>query len=100
MSAKTPFQWDDPLFLDSQLSEEERLVRDTARDYAQEKLMPRIVEANRDERYDPEILVEMGRSASSARRSPKSTGAPASTTSVTAWRHARSKASIRATARP
>ncbi|MDP6572409.1 MAG: acyl-CoA dehydrogenase [Rhodospirillales bacterium] len=60
MSAKTPFQWDDPLFLDSQLSEEERLVRDTARDYAQEKLMPRIVEANRDERYDPEILVEMG----------------------------------------
>ncbi len=60
MSAKTPFQWDDPLFLDSQLSEEERLVRDTTRDYAQEKLMPRIVEANRDERYDPEILVEMG----------------------------------------
>ena len=60
MSAKTPFQWDDPLFLDSQLSEEERLVRDTARDYAQEKLMPRILEANRHERYDPEIIIEMG----------------------------------------
>ena len=60
MSAKTPFQWDDPLFLDSQLSEEERLVRDTARDYAQEKLMPRILEANRHERHDPEIITEMG----------------------------------------
>jgi len=60
MSAKTPFQWDDPLFLDSQLSEEERLVRDTARDYAQEKLLPRIVEANRHERHAPEIITEMG----------------------------------------
>jgi glutaryl-CoA dehydrogenase len=60
MSAKTPFQWDDPLFLDSQLSEEERLVRDTARDYAQEKLMPRILEANRHERHDPKIITEMG----------------------------------------
>ncbi|MFQ5765387.1 MAG: acyl-CoA dehydrogenase [Rhodospirillales bacterium] len=54
------FQWDDPLALEEQLSEEERLVRDTARDYCQDKLMPRILEANRFERFDPGILAEMG----------------------------------------
>lgn len=53
------FQWDDALFLEDQLSEEERLVRDTARDYAQEKLMPRILMANRHERFDIEIMAEM-----------------------------------------
>jgi glutaryl-CoA dehydrogenase len=58
--AKPEFQWDDPLFLDAQLSEEERLVRDTARNYAQDKLMPRIVEANRHERFDREIMNELG----------------------------------------
>jgi glutaryl-CoA dehydrogenase len=52
--------WDDLLLLDDQLTEEERLVRDTARDYAQEKLMPRIVSAYRDERFDREIITEMG----------------------------------------
>ena len=55
------FQWDDPLALEDQLSEEERLVRDTARDYCQDKLMPRILEANRHERFDPRILTEMGK---------------------------------------
>lgn len=59
-SAKPEFQWDDPLFLDAQLSEEERLVRDTARGYAQDKLMPRIVQANRHERFDREIMNELG----------------------------------------
>ncbi len=54
------FQWDDPLALEEQLSEEERLIRDTARDYCQDKLMPRILEANRFERFDPGILAEMG----------------------------------------
>src|SRR6202034_2158728 len=54
------FKWDDPLDLDSELTEEERMVRDTARDYAQEKLFPRVIEANRDERYDPAIQREMG----------------------------------------
>jgi len=48
------------LLLDDQLSEEERLVRDTARDYAQDKLMPRIVEANRNEIFHREIMTEMG----------------------------------------
>ncbi|HET9342217.1 MAG TPA: acyl-CoA dehydrogenase [Candidatus Eremiobacteraceae bacterium] len=54
------FRWDDPLFLDSQLSDAEKMVRDAARDYCQEKLMPRVLEANRRERFDREILDEMG----------------------------------------
>jgi glutaryl-CoA dehydrogenase len=54
------FAWDDPLFFDDQLSEEERLIRDTTRDYAQDKLMPRVVEANRHEHFHREIMNEMG----------------------------------------
>jgi len=54
------FDWQDPLLLQDLLSEDERLVRDTARDYAQEKLMPRILEANRNEHFDPSIMPEMG----------------------------------------
>ena len=57
---KATFQWDDPFLLEDQLSEDERLVRDSARAYAQEKLMPRILEANRHERFDREIMNEMG----------------------------------------
>src|SRR5271155_5186718 len=54
------FKWDDPLDLDSQLTEEERMVRDTAHDYAQEKLFPRVLAANRDGQTDPVIFREMG----------------------------------------
>ncbi|MBR1121850.1 acyl-CoA dehydrogenase [Bradyrhizobium lablabi] len=54
------FQWDDPLLLDRQLTEEERLIRDTARQYSQEKLLPRIIAAYADERTDREIFCEMG----------------------------------------
>jgi glutaryl-CoA dehydrogenase len=54
------FQWEDPLFFDEQLTEEERLIRDTARTYCQEKLMPRVLEANRHERFDREIMNELG----------------------------------------
>ena len=54
------FKWDDPLLLETQLSEEERMVRDTAHDYAQGKLMPRVLEANRHERFDREIMNELG----------------------------------------
>jgi len=54
------FRWDDPLHLEDQLTPEERLVRSTAREYAQEKLMPRILLANRHERFDREIMDEMG----------------------------------------
>jgi glutaryl-CoA dehydrogenase len=59
-SSKPVFKWEDPLLLDEQLSEEERMVRDTARDYAQDKLMPRVKEANRHERFDREIMNELG----------------------------------------
>jgi glutaryl-CoA dehydrogenase len=58
--AKPEFQWDDPFLLDDQLSEDERMVRDTARDYAQDKLMSRVLEANRHERFDREIMNELG----------------------------------------
>jgi len=54
------FKWDDPLVLDGQLSDAEKMVRDAARDYCQEKLMPRVLEANRHERFDREIIDEMG----------------------------------------
>jgi glutaryl-CoA dehydrogenase len=57
---KPSFKWDDPLLLEDQLTEEERMVRDSARAYAQDKLMPRIVEANRHEKFDRAILSEMG----------------------------------------
>jgi glutaryl-CoA dehydrogenase len=56
----TTFQWDDPLFLGDQLTEEEILIRDTARAYAQEKLFPRVIEANRNEHTDRAIFDEMG----------------------------------------
>jgi glutaryl-CoA dehydrogenase len=59
-AAKAVFDWIDPLNIESQLSEEERAVRDTARDYAQEKLLPRIVEMYRDEKFDRAIMKEMG----------------------------------------
>jgi glutaryl-CoA dehydrogenase len=55
------FQWDDPFLLEAQLTEDERLIRDTARSYAQEKLLPRIVDAYLDEHTDREIFHEMGK---------------------------------------
>lgn len=54
------FDWQDPFALDAQLTDEERIVRDTARDYAQEKLLPRVTSAFLDERFDREIMSEMG----------------------------------------
>ena len=54
------FAWADPLLLDDQLDDDERMVRDTTRQYAQEKLMTRVLEANRYERFHREIMNEMG----------------------------------------
>lgn len=54
------FNWQDPLLLDSQLTEEERMVRDSAHAYAQDKLAPRVLEAFRHESTDPAIFREMG----------------------------------------
>ena len=60
-SAAPPcFDWSDPLLLESALTGEERMIRDTARDYAQGALMPRILEANRSEHFDTAIMREMG----------------------------------------
>ena len=58
--AKAQFQWDDPLLLNEQLSEDERMVRDAAYEYCQAKLQPRILEAFRNEKTDPGIFREMG----------------------------------------
>ncbi|MDZ5453990.1 acyl-CoA dehydrogenase [Labrys sp. ZIDIC5] len=58
--ASDAFDWSDPLDLESLLTEEERLVRDTARDYAQDRLMPRVLKAYRDEDFDRAIMSEMG----------------------------------------
>ncbi|HSH40997.1 MAG TPA: acyl-CoA dehydrogenase [Arenicellales bacterium] len=53
------FQWDDPLLLQQELTDEERLISDTAREYCQSSLMPRVLEANRSEHFDREIMTEM-----------------------------------------
>ena len=58
--SKRTFKWDDPFMLSDQLSDEERMIRDTARKYCQDKLMPRILEANRNETFDRAIMDEMG----------------------------------------
>jgi glutaryl-CoA dehydrogenase len=54
------FDWADPLLVEDELGEDERMVRDSARAYCQEKLFPRVLEANRHERFDREIMNEMG----------------------------------------
>src|SRR5437764_2846676 len=59
-SARAHFKWDDPFLLDEQLSDDERMIRDTARDYAQEKLLPRVIEAFLEEKTDRAIFDEMG----------------------------------------
>lgn len=58
--SKQTFKWDDPFLFNDQLSDEERMIRDTARKYCQDKLMPRILEANRNESFDRTIMNEMG----------------------------------------
>lgn len=59
-SNRAPFNWDDALLLNDQLTDEERMVRDTAFAYCQEQLLPRVLTANREERFDREIMSEMG----------------------------------------
>ncbi|KQV35749.1 MULTISPECIES: acyl-CoA dehydrogenase [unclassified Rhizobium] len=60
MAARNQFQWDDAFLLDDQLTDDERMIRDTARAYAQDKLQPRIIDAYREEATDPSIFREMG----------------------------------------
>ena len=59
-SDNAPFNWADPFAMEEQLSEEERLVRNTAKQYSQEKLLPRVREAYQKEETDPEIFRELG----------------------------------------
>jgi len=56
----TPFRWDDPFLLEDRLTDEEKMIRDTAEAYAQEKLLPRVTSATREERFDREIYDELG----------------------------------------
>jgi glutaryl-CoA dehydrogenase len=56
----TPINWQDPMFLDNQLTDEERMIRDTAHDYCQDKLQARVLKANRNEVFDREIMSELG----------------------------------------
>ncbi len=60
ISGYAKFDWEDALNLESLLTEEERMVRDQVRQYCQEKLMPRVLKAYRDEKFDRNILYEMG----------------------------------------
>ena len=60
MAPKAEFHWDDPFLFEDQLDGEERMVRDAARAYCQDKLMPRILEANRHETFDRDVITEMG----------------------------------------
>lgn len=61
MAERAPFDWQDPLLLNELLTDEERMVRDTAHDFAQSYLLPGVIEANRHEKFDPAIMKEMGR---------------------------------------
>ncbi|RUO72280.1 acyl-CoA dehydrogenase [Pseudidiomarina sediminum] len=58
--ARFPFDWQDPFQFSAMLTEEERMIRDTAHQYCQERLMPRVLTANREERFDREIMNELG----------------------------------------
>ncbi len=59
-ASTTPFQWQDPFALDTQLSEEERLARDSVREFCDHELMPGIIQANRNEQFDPQIMTRFG----------------------------------------
>lgn len=58
--ARFPFDWQDPFQFSNLLTEEERMIRDTAHQYCQDRLMPRVLTANREERFDREIMTELG----------------------------------------
>ena len=77
MTARNAFNWADPLLLDQQLTDDERMVRDAAASYCQDKLMPRVLESFRHEQTDASIFREMGELACWARRFQSSTAARA-----------------------
>jgi glutaryl-CoA dehydrogenase len=75
--SEATFNWADPLLLEGQLSEDERMVRDAARDYCQDKLAPRVLEAFRNEKTDPAIFREMGEIGLLGPTIPEEYGGPA-----------------------
>src|ERR671929_2275803 len=77
MKQKAQFHWDDPLLLNQQLTEDERMIRDAAKAYCQDKLQPRILEAFRHEKTDPSIFREMGELGLLAPTIPEQYGGPA-----------------------
>ena len=93
------FDWTDPLDLKARLTEEERMISEVARDYAREKLLPRVVSAFAEERFDREIMTEMGELGLLGVTLRKNTAAPAPAMSPTASSRARSRRSTQATAR-
>ena len=60
LARKVSFNWEDPFALEQQLTDEERMIRDSARAFAQDKLLPRVIKAYDEEQTDPEIFREMG----------------------------------------
>jgi glutaryl-CoA dehydrogenase len=76
MAAHAQFHWEDPLLLDQQLTEDERMVRDAAAAYAQDKLAPRVLEAFRHEKTDASIFREMGEVGLLGPTSPEQYGGP------------------------
>ena len=77
MTTKAQFHWSDPLLLDQQLTEEERMVRDSAAAFSQDKLAPRVLEAFRHERTDPASSVKWARSGCWGPPSPSNMAAAA-----------------------
>ena len=73
---KLAFKWDDPLLLDDQLTGEEKMIRDSARDYCQSKLMPRVLESHRHETFDRSIMAEMGEMGLLGATLPQEYGCP------------------------
>ena len=59
-ATKPVFSWEDPLFLDQQLSDDERMVRDSARAFSRDVLLPRVIADFRDESFDPDVMRQMG----------------------------------------
>ncbi len=99
-ATKEVFQWDDPFLLEDQLGEEERMIRDAARAFAEAELAPRVEAAYLDEKTDPELFKLMGRAGLLGVTIPgRIWRGRAPTTLPTGWSRARSSGSIPATAR-
>ena len=86
---KPQFQWDDPFFLDAQLTDEERMVRDAASAFAKDVLMPRVIQDFREESFDPAVMREMGQPGCLALPSPKNLVVPVLAMLPMAWRPAK-----------